>query len=211
MRTHRGIPPTMSSSRAHSSGRSPRPIPRAAVAGNMACRSSVAVKTMLTMSSWATPLRSSISRSRAWTRASISSAVSLSSVVAPRKARTAGDTQPNLLLPFCRSPILGRQGEAHDGASVVARLGPDASAVSFDHLLADGETDARTGPAFGAAPSVEHGEDRAGLVGHHAGTVVGHREQPMVVAPLGADVDLERSLGAPVLHRVADEVLEQTR
>ena len=63
------------SSRAQSSGTSPRPSARAAVAGNSAVMSSVAVKMMLTRSSCAIALRSSIScdqrlrlrrRSRPW-------------------------------------------------------------------------------------------------------------------------------------------------
>ena len=66
-RTVSGIPPSMPSSRAQISGTSPRPSARAAVAGNSAVRSSVAVKMMLTMSSCSMPLRSSI----AWTRACV--------------------------------------------------------------------------------------------------------------------------------------------
>ncbi len=54
--------------RAQSSGTSPRPSARAAVAGNSLWRSSVAVKMMLTMSSCAMPLRSSIVRTSAWVR-----------------------------------------------------------------------------------------------------------------------------------------------
>ena len=56
-----GLPCTIPSSRAQISGTSPSPSARAAVAGNSAVMSSVAVKMMLTRSSWATPLRSSIS------------------------------------------------------------------------------------------------------------------------------------------------------
>ena len=59
------MPCTMPSSRAQRSGTSPSPSARAAVAGNSAVRSSVAVKMMLTRSSWPIALRSSISRDEA--------------------------------------------------------------------------------------------------------------------------------------------------
>src|SRR4051812_26515444 len=193
----------MFNSRAQRSGRSPRPSGRAAVAGKTACRSSVAVKMMLTMSSWCTPLRSMISRRSSWTRSSICSVVSASSVVAPRKARTAGGTQLNLVLG-AGVPVDGREGEAHHGAAVVARLGPDAATVGLDHLLADGEADARARPPLGAAAPVEHCEHGAGLILHQARAVVGDRELPLAGVALGVDVDLERTFGTAVLHRVAD-------
>ena len=59
------MPCAIPSSRAQSSGTSPRPRARAAVAGNSAVRSSVAVKMMLTRSSCSIALRSSISRTSA--------------------------------------------------------------------------------------------------------------------------------------------------
>src|SRR5207248_11690412 len=182
----------------------------AAVAGNMACRSSVAVKTMLMMSSWWTALRSIISRRSSWTRSSICSVVSASTVVAPRNARTAGGTYWNLVLT--RVPAVGRgKREAHDRAPVAAWLGPDLSAVPLDHLLADGEADAAARATLGAAASVEHGEDRTGLVRSQSGPVVGDAELPLAGAPFGADGHLERSISRAVLHRVADEILEQAR
>src|SRR5437588_7614907 len=94
-------------------------MPRAAVGGNIGGTSSVAVKTMLMTSSWSTPLRASISRSRAWTRSLSCSSVSASSVVAPRRARTAGGTprryRPRQRLTVCSSTsgtsILPRAGD----------------------------------------------------------------------------------------------------
>ena len=64
-RMHRGVEPAMDSSRAQISGTSPRPMLRAAVAGKTLVRSSVAVNRIEMMSSWSTPLRSSISLHRA--------------------------------------------------------------------------------------------------------------------------------------------------
>src|SRR5438094_6539307 len=87
-----GVPSSMESSRAHSSGTSPRPMTRAAAAGKTERMSSVAVKRMLMMSSWSTPFRASSSRRSACTRSYTCSRVSTSTVVAPRKARTAGGT-----------------------------------------------------------------------------------------------------------------------
>src|SRR5947209_10352466 len=91
-RMHRGVPLSTDSSRAHSSGTPPNPSARAAAAGKMAVRSSVAVKITLIRSSLSTPLRSSISRTSTRTRSVICSSVSASTVVAPRRARTAAAT-----------------------------------------------------------------------------------------------------------------------
>src|SRR5581483_5510614 len=165
---------------------------------------------MLMMSSWWTALRSSISRRSSWTRSFISSVVSASSVVAPRNARTAGAIASNLVVGFSDFPVGRRQREVHDHAAVVARLGPDVSAVALDDLLADRQADAAARTSLGAGAPVEHGEHRAGLVQPQPGPVVGHRELPPARAGLGGDVDLERPIRGPVLHRVANEVLEKT-
>jgi len=55
---HFGMEPGTSISLAHSRGISPKPIPRAAVAGNVDVRSRVVVNMTLTTSSWANSLRS---------------------------------------------------------------------------------------------------------------------------------------------------------
>ena len=103
-RMHRGVPPSTSSSRAQMSGTSPRPILRAPVAGKVEWRSSVAVKRMLTMSSWSTSLRAHISSSsvitRSWTWLSSSS----STVVAPRRARRAAGTRVDVTWGPSRQP-----------------------------------------------------------------------------------------------------------
>ena len=65
-RMQRGCAPFMSSSRAHSSGTSPKPTARAAVAGNIEWMSSVAVNSTEMMTLWSTPLRSTIAANKAW-------------------------------------------------------------------------------------------------------------------------------------------------
>ena len=69
-------------------GTTPNPATRAAVAGKVEWMSSVAVNRMLMMSSWSTPLRPTISSRSATVRCSICSTESMSTVVAPRRART---------------------------------------------------------------------------------------------------------------------------
>src|ERR1051326_7877243 len=83
-----GMAPSTDSSRAHSSGMSAMPIRRAASAGNMACRSAVAVNRMLTRSSWARALRAIISWSSSAVADRISSLVSSATVMAPRTPLT---------------------------------------------------------------------------------------------------------------------------
>src|SRR5947209_15379533 len=112
----------------------------------------------------------------AWTRSSICCVVSASSVVAPRKARTAGGTGAIYLRDSA-----DRQGEAHDSASAVTLLGPDAPAVTFDDLLADGEADTRARTALGCRAASEHREQGGSLVARDTRTVVAHGEHPVVV------------------------------
>ena len=86
-RMQRGCAPFMSSSRAQSSGTSPNPAARAAVAGNIEWMSSVAVNSTEITFAWSTPLRATIAASKAWVRWVTCSIVSSSTVVAPRRAR----------------------------------------------------------------------------------------------------------------------------
>ena len=88
MRRQRGCMPAMSSSRAHIRGTSPKPISRAAWAGNMQWTSSVAVNTTEMMSSCSTALAPIMARSKAWVLSVTCGTVSSSTVVAPRSART---------------------------------------------------------------------------------------------------------------------------
>ncbi len=76
-RTTRGIEPSISSSRAHSSGISPKPSWRAAYAGNSACRSPVAVNMTLMKSSTSSALASITASTSSATRSSICSRVSV--------------------------------------------------------------------------------------------------------------------------------------
>src|SRR5581483_10630528 len=87
--TQRGTDPSTDSSRAQISGTAPSPMDRAAVAGKVDTRSSVAVNRIEMMSSSDSPLRSRIRTSRATTRSVMASLVSTSTVVAPRTALMA--------------------------------------------------------------------------------------------------------------------------
>src|SRR3954451_5935811 len=88
MRTTEGIAPTTGIYRAQSSGMSPRPIRRAASAGNALDRSSVAVNRMLIRSSCAIAFRSkSVSRSFAVAACRLAGS-SAGTQIAPRAART---------------------------------------------------------------------------------------------------------------------------
>src|SRR4051812_48099034 len=89
IRTTRGIELSISSSRAHRSGTSPKPSCRAAYAGNSETRSEVAVKITEMKSSTSRPLASIASSTISATRSSMCSRSSASSCVAPRTALTA--------------------------------------------------------------------------------------------------------------------------
>ena len=95
-----------------------RPRPRAAVAGKAEVTSSVAVNMMLTRSSWATPLRSSIALRRAPGRGRCTcSAVSSSSVVAPRMARSTAAIGREPTVPSATAR--GGQPRLEQGAHLV--------------------------------------------------------------------------------------------
>src|SRR4051794_23661225 len=156
------MPCSMPSSRAQRSGTSPRPSLRAAVAGNSAVMSSVAVKMMLTMSSCVIALRSSIASTSVWVLMSTSSLVFSATVVAPRRARSltirrlagcgfrfdeSGGVQRPHLLDCERSALTGSQlriteradTRTHEPAYRMADLGthpPDDPLASlFQHDL----------------------------------------------------------------------------
>ena len=101
----------------------PGPISRPARAGNIEWMSSVAVKSTLMRSSWSTPLRSIIASSRATVRSRTCSAVSASTVVAPRRARTAehGGDATSGRGDASRGPTLGPAGPGPGGRSTGGR------------------------------------------------------------------------------------------
>jgi hypothetical protein len=88
---HFGIDPGTSISLAQSSGMSPKPTPRATVAGNVDVRSRVVVKMTLTTSSWANSFRPIKTRNSSCVALSIAAGVSSSHVVAPRRPRNCAD------------------------------------------------------------------------------------------------------------------------
>src|SRR3954447_16423499 len=96
-----------------------------------------------------------------------------------------------------------------DSAGAAVRLRPDATAVAFDHLLADREADACTWSRVSAAASVEHAEHGGRIFLRQASSVVAHGEEPLVTPPVSLDDDFQRPVVVSVLHRVADEVLEE--
>src|SRR4051794_3174213 len=172
--------------------------------------SSVAVNTMLMMSSCSMALRSSSSANSSWTRFSISSEVSASIVVAPRSARTAGGTTVNLPSDLgSLGGFAGRNGETDHGTGAAVALRPDPTAVALDHLLADGQADACARARVRAAASVEHAEHGGRVSLRQPSAVVAHGEQPLVALPVSLDDDLQRAGIVSILHRVADEVLEE--
>src|SRR5580765_8040302 len=159
-RIAKGIPCAMPSSRAHNSGTSPSPSLRAAVAGNSAVMSSVAVKMMLTMSSCVIALRSSIASTSVCVLMSTSSLVFSATVVAPRRARSLtirrlagrgfrfderGGVQRPHLLGRERSEFARRQLRiseradtgAHEPAHRMADLGAHAPDDALAALLQD--------------------------------------------------------------------------
>src|SRR5438552_1748792 len=108
IRTTDDIDPSTGISLAHIRGTSPSPILRAASAGNIARRSSVAVNRMLIRSSCATPLRSIIAASRRSVEDSMAAGESFPTTIAPRAARTLTPTPPNIPTPgrWPRAPRL---------------------------------------------------------------------------------------------------------
>src|SRR5450432_4866121 len=105
---------------------------------------------------------------------------------------------------------MARQREAECASFSGPGVYPDPSAVPIDDLLANREPDTGTGVFSLVMQALEHHENPVRILLIEADAVVPHREDPDLVARLGADVDL-RGLGAAKLHGVADEVLENLR
>src|SRR5256885_6163573 len=86
-------------------------------------------------------------------------------------------------------------------------LHPDPAAVTLHNLLADGEPQARARVLVLPMQALEDDEDPLEVLWVDADPVVPHAEQPLPVASLCREPDLERS-GPAELERVGDQVQE---
>src|SRR5579884_798506 len=71
--------------------------------------------------------------------------------------------------------LAGREREVEGASAALFRFHPDAPAVSFDHLLADGQPDPRAGVLLSAVQSLEDQEDAVGVLRVDADAVVPYR------------------------------------
>jgi hypothetical protein len=73
-------------------------------------------------------------------------------------------------------------------------LEPDASAVTFDDLLAHRQPDASAGVLRLGVQPLEDDEDAVQVLGLDANAIVAHREHPLVLCGVGGDVDTRPGL-----------------
>src|SRR3954466_6358658 len=90
------------------------------------------------------------------------------------------------------------------------RLDPDAAAVALDHLLADGEANARPRILALVMQALENHEDPLEVRRFDADAVVGHHDLPFFFSLKRRDVDAGHGCRAK-LEGVADQVLEELR
>src|SRR3954447_10726236 len=89
---------------------------------------------------------------------------------------------------------------------------PDAPAVEFDDLAAQREPDAGAAVLVPQVQPLEHDEDPLGVLVVDPDAVVLDDDRPVVgIVALGPDPDNGRDVLAAILHRVADQILEQRR
>src|SRR3954451_11246905 len=87
-------------------------------------------------------------------------------------------------------------------------LDPDAAAVALDHLLADGEANARSRVLALVMQALEHHEDALEVRRFDANAIVGHDYLPFIFFLGTRDVDAGHRCRAK-LEGVADQVLEE--
>src|SRR5258708_7379266 len=90
------------------------------------------------------------------------------------------------------------------------RLDPDAPAVTLDHLLADGEPDARSRVFDLVVQPLEHHEDALEVLRLDADAIVLHHEFPVIGFRHTKNIDSGNGCRAE-LERVADQILQELR
>lgn len=103
----------------------------------------------------------------------------------------------------------GEKGEAEGGSSTGLRFDPDAAAVPFHDLPANGESDSRSRVLLPAVEALEDLEDSVPVPLFDADAVVLNGDHPMApVGLFGRQVDLGAAIPAE-LDGISDEVLEK--
>src|SRR5581483_4786870 len=94
------------------------------------------------------------------------------------------------------SPVPVGKGEVEDTALAGPRLDPDAAAVTFDHLPADGQADARARVFRAGVQALEDEEDPLGVLRRDADAVVADGEHPFPPPAGRPDVHVRRPVRA---------------
>ena len=81
-------------------------------------------------------------------------------------------------------------------------------AVPFHDLLANGQSHAGSGHVL-AVQAGENSEYLIGILLVKTLTIVLHSKLPLPALLYSADVDVRRFFGAPVFHRVSDQILKE--
>src|SRR5208283_1042016 len=101
-----------------------------------------------------------------------------------------------------------RDGKEKSRALARLRFDPNAPAVAFDDLFADGQPNAGAGILLAGVQALENLENPLGILRLDADAVVAHGKEPAAGLLLDTDVDFRRALAAE-LESVADQVLKQ--
>src|SRR5437899_652688 len=88
------------------------------------------------------------------------------------------------------------------------RLDPDSSAVTFDDLFANRQSDARPRIFFPGVQPLEDDKDAFKVLLRNADAIIAHGKMPATRLLLHADPNLQRPFTAE-LNRIADEVLKK--
>src|SRR5262249_55879941 len=125
-------------------------------------------------------------------------------------SRTSTSASPPRSVMRCLLNVSGRdrQREIEFGPLMIFSVEPDSAAVMFDDLAAHGQADAGSRVLGPVMQSLEDDEDAVRELGLDSDPVVGHGEEPVVIAAGRGDPDHWRLLPAE-FDGVADEVLEQ--
>src|SRR5579871_5077084 len=92
---------------------------------------------------------------------------------------------------FARGWVPG-QGELEGRTLARLRFHPDAAAVLFDHLLADGQPQPVAGILLAGVQPAEDDKDAFRVLRRDSDTVVAHGKHPLVGFLAGRDIDLRR-------------------
>jgi hypothetical protein len=89
------------------------------------------------------------------------------------------------------SLIDGWNCEIEGRALARLRFGPDAAAITLDHLLADGQPNAGALYFLAVEPLI-YAKNAVNVPHFETDSVIFHREQPVPAAPLGPDANVRR-------------------